>query len=218
MNKLLKAKWEKGKNNTLHFYRKKLPWKARQFNRELSLPAYFAPLIGDKKEVTIAELGAGMFCTIGSLWNAVRVNIYPSDALANEFNQILKESGVTPLIPVAKEDMENLSYPDNFFDIVHCVNALDHTTNPLRAVGEMYRICKPGGYIYLRHFVNVGENERYSGLHMWNIDLNDKGDCVVWNPDQGFLLSDYFPGFKFAKKREMDYETEDLIVSILHKK
>ena len=218
MNDLYKAKWEKGKNNTLRFYRRKLPWKARQFNRELPLLPYFAQLIGDKKEVAIAELGAGMFCTIGSSWNAVRVSVYPSDALADEFNQILKEDGVVPLIPVVKENMESLSYPGNFFDIVHCVNALDHTTNPLKALKEMYRVCKPGGFIYLRHFVNVGESERYSGLHLWNIDLNAKGDCLVWNPDKKFLLSDYFRGFKSVKKREMDYETDDLVVSILQKK
>ena len=82
----------------------------------------------------------------------------------------------------------------------------------------MYRVCKPGGFIYLRHFVNVGESERYSGLHLWNIDLNAKGDCLVWNPDKKFLLSDYFRGFKSVKKREMDYETDDLVVSILQKK
>ncbi len=218
MNDLLKAKWERGKNNTLHFYRKKLPWKARQFNRELPLLAYFGPLIGDKKEVAIAELGAGMFCTIGSSWNAVRVKVYPSDALATEFKQILKEANISPLIPVTREDMENLSYPNNFFDIVHCVNALDHTVSPLKAVAEMYRICKPGGFIYLRHFVNVGESEKYSGLHMWNIDLDAQGDCVVWNPDKKLLLSDYFTEFKSAKKKELDYETEDMVVSILQKR
>ena len=217
MPDIYNTKWERGKSNTLHFYRKKLPWKSAQFNRELYLPDYFDPMIGDKKEVTIAEIGSGMFCTIGSLWKTAKVKIYPSDALANEFNQILKEANVTPLIPVVKEDMENLSYSNNFFDIVHCVNALDHTVNPLKAVGEMYRICKPGGYISLRHFVNVGESERYSGLHMWNINLDAQSNCVIWNPDKKFLLSDYFEGFKSAKKREMDYETEDLIVSILQK-
>lgn len=217
MDNQLKARWEKGKKNTLKFYKAKLPWKARQFNRELYLPAYFSPLIGGKKEVAIAELGSGMFCTIGSLWETAKVQVYSSDALADDYGQILKESGVIPLIPVAKEDMENLTYPDSFFDIVHCVNALDHTTNPLRALCEMYRVLKPEGFIYLRHFVNVGESERYSGLHMWNIDLDDKGRCIIWNPDQRFLLLDYFQGFKSTKKKELDYETEDMVVSILQK-
>ncbi len=212
-----KAKWEKGKGYTLLFYRKKLPWKAKQFNRELYLPGYFKPMIDNKKEVTIAELGAGMFCTIGSLWKTAKVKVYPSDALADEFNQILKDSGVTPLIPVEKQNMENLTYPNNFFDIVHCVNALDHTANPIKALKEMYRVCKPGGFIYLRHFVKVGENERYAGMHMWNIDLNDKGGCIIWNQNKKFLLSDYFRKVTSVKKREMDYETVNLVVSTIRK-
>lgn len=218
MNDSYKAKWEKGKGNTLHFYKVKLPWKARDFNRQLYLPKYFGPMIGNKKEVKIAELGAGMFCTIGSLWKTAKVKVYPSDVLADEFNQILKENNITPLIPVVKQNMEKLTYKDDFFDIVHCCNALDHTIDPLKALKEMYRVCKPGGYIYLRHFINVGKNEEYYGLHLWNIDINDNGDCLIWNRDKKFLLSDYFPGFKSVKKKELDYETNDMVVSILHKK
>ena len=47
--------------------------------------------------LTIAELGCGMFCTIGSFWKDINVKIYPSDALADDFNQILKEAGICPL-------------------------------------------------------------------------------------------------------------------------
>lgn len=212
-----KTNWDEGKHKTLYFYTKKLPWKAKQFNQPLQLPDYFAPMIGDKKEVTIAELGAGMFCTIGSLWKTAKVNIYPSDALADDFNQILNDAGIKPLIPVEKQDMENLTYPNEFFDIVHSVNALDHTINPIKAISEMYRVCKPGGYIYLRHFVNVGEKERYVGLHMWNIDLDENGEGIIWNPNTKFILSQQFPGFKSVKKREADYEKEKTVVSILHK-
>lgn len=218
MNDQLKDRWEKGKNNTLHFYRKKLPWKAKAFNSQLfELPNYFAPMIGDKKKVKIAEIGAGMFCTIGSLWKTVKVTVYPSDALSDEFNQILKDAGVTPLIPVVKENMENLSYQDNFFDIVNCCNALDHTSDPIKAIKEMYRVCKPGGYICLRHFVNVGEHEQYSGLHMWNLNLEGEDDCVIWNKSERFLLSDHFQRFNTVKKKEIDYGTDDMVVSILRK-
>ncbi len=215
MTNLLKERWNKGKNNTLHFYRKKLPWKAKAFNSGLMyLPDYFGPMIGDKKQVIIAEVGAGMFCTIGSRWKTAKVKVYPSDALADEFNQILKDSGVTPLIPVVKEDMENLSYQDNFFDIVNCCNALDHTPDPLKAIKEMYRVTKPGGWIYLRHFVNVGEIERYSGLHMWNIDTDKDGNFVIWNREQRSKVDDIVPGFKCTILHDPDHSQ---IICILHK-
>lgn len=212
----LQEKWEKGKNNTLHFYRKKLPWKSKAFNKKLFLPSYFGPMIEGKTKVTIAEIGSGMFCTIGSKWKNTQIKVFPSDTLADEFNQMLKENEIIPLIPVEKQNMECLTYPDNSFDIVHCCNALDHTSSPLKAIKEMYRVCKPDGYIYLRHFSNVGENEKYSGLHMWNIDKKG-GDCVIWNTSEKFLLSDYFPGFKTVQKRELDYEADNMVISILHK-
>lgn len=78
MNDLLKAKWERGKNNTIHFYRKKLPWKNKALNCERHLPDFFGPMIGNKKGVKICELGAGMFCTIGSLWKTAKVKIWKS--------------------------------------------------------------------------------------------------------------------------------------------
>lgn len=213
----LKAKWERGKNNTLRFYREKLPWKERQFNHAFPLYPYFGPMIGSKKEVKIADIGSGMFCTIGSTWPDVKVEVYPSDALAAEFNQILAEARVKVLIPVKKENMENLSYKDNFFDIVNCCNALDHTTDPIKALSEMYRTTKPGGFIYLRHFPNVGENEGYQGLHIWNIDIDKNGEGIIWNRGTNVRFNDIFNGFRSIRKKEMDYETEDLVVSIYQK-
>lgn len=210
-------KWEHGKNKTLWFYKKKLPWKAAQFNRELNLPKYFKNLIGDKKEVTIAEIGSGMFCTIGSLWDDVKVNMYPSDILADEYNNMLKEAGIVPFIPVLKESMEELSYKDSFFDIVHCVNALDHTPDPKKALKEMYRVTKPKGFIYLRHFPNVGESEGYFGMHLWNICQKGDGDCEIWNKNERFILSSLFPNVSTSMKREADYENEDLVVTVIQK-
>lgn len=209
--------WNHGKKKTLGFYEKKLPWKAAAFNKKLHLPKYFKDLIGNKKEVNIAEIGSGMFCTIGSVWDGVKINMYASDILADDYNEILKKHKVKPLIPVKKENMEDLSYPDNFFDIVHCVNALDHTVDAIKALKEMYRVTKPGGYVYLRHFPNVAESEGYYGMHTWNIDLTKNKDCIIWNKENKFLLSDFFENISNKKKKEMDYENTNLVVTIIQK-
>lgn len=213
MTNLSATKWEKGKGATLRFYTRKHSFKNRDFNRPLNLPDYFAPLIGDKTDVSIAEIGSGMFCTIGSLWPTARISVYPSDILADDYRQVLSQNGITPLIPVLKQDMEHLTYPDKFFDIVHCVNALDHCLNPDLALKEMLRVCKPGGYIYLRHFTNVGRHQNYSGMHFWNIDLNGPA-CLFWNPDRRFALAEIIPGFIHSRQSESG---SDMIVSIFHK-
>lgn len=149
-------------------YITKFDRKVRQSNHSQSLPAYFAPMIGDKKEVKIAELGAGIVNTIGDTWEGVKVEVYPSDILAREYAELWQEKEQTPILPVDYEDMENLSYEDESFDIVHCVNALDHTENPQKAIEEMKRICKKGGWIYMRHAPSC--KKRFGRNHFWNFE------------------------------------------------
>ena len=182
------SRWRRSKNSSVVFYKKKLFVKAKQFNKIFPLDDYIGELIGDQQEVWIADVGAGMFSTTGSTWKDVKIHLYPSDVLSETFNQLLKDEKVIPLIPVAYEDMTYLSYPANFFDIVHCANALDHCARPMEAIAEMYRVCKPGGWIILKHFENVGVFMDYKGLHLWNIQkVGD--EAVIWNQYQSFTLS-----------------------------
>jgi len=181
---------------TLRFYENKLPYKAKQFNHIFPLDSYFADMIGNKTEVNIADLGAGLFSTTGSTYSTAIIHLYPSDILADKYLELLKEANVIPIISVEKQDMLKLTYEDNFFDIVHCVNALDHCTNPLKALQEMYRVCKIGGWIYLRHFYNNAECQKYANAHKWNIcKAEDWDDCIIWNKSTRFNLSDFFIGF-----------------------
>lgn len=79
------------------------------------------------------------------IWGKVNLKIYASDILANEYAKLTHEVLRTP---IEYQDMENLTYLDESFDVVHCVNALDHTKNAQKALSEMKRICKTGGYIF----------------------------------------------------------------------
>lgn len=185
------SRWRRSKNSSVVFYKKKLFVKAKQFNKIFPLDDYIGELIGDKKEVYIADLGAGMYSTTGSTWKDVVIHLYPSDVLANEFNALLKEHNVVPEIPVVYEDMVNLSYPNNFFDIVHCANALDHCARPMEAIAEMYRVCKLDGWIILKHFENVGAFMNYKGLHVWNIQKVGN-EAVIWNPNESCVLSHFY--------------------------
>lgn len=148
-------------NRTAYFYRKKFKAKEAQYNVHSQLPAYFRDLIGDKKTVFIAELGAGPVNTLGDSLEGVEVKIIASDVLWPEYEGYWE--GKTPLVPIEYQDMENLTYENDSFDIVHCRNAVDHTPNPLKAIEEMKRICKPGGYVYLAHA--PGQKTRYGGMH-----------------------------------------------------
>ena len=164
--------------NSVAFYKGKVKQKGKLFNRIFQLDPYFEEMIGDKKEIKIADLGSGMFSTTGSTWPDTIVHIFPSDYLADEYMQVLEKGDVDVVIPIERQDMTALTYEDNFFDIVHCVNALDHCEKPLKAIEEMYRVCKPGGWIYLKHRENNAIRWKYTGLHQWNICKEGDNFCI----------------------------------------
>jgi SAM-dependent methyltransferase len=47
-------------------------------------------------------------------------------------------------------DALNLPYPDGTFDVVHAHQVLQHLTDPVGALREMMRVCRPGGWIAAR--------------------------------------------------------------------
>jgi SAM-dependent methyltransferase len=198
---------------TLRFYRNKLPYKEKQFNKIFQLDYYFGEMIGNKKIVDIADLGAGMFSTTGSTWPETEIHLYPSDLLADEYNSMLVEKGVIPEIRIEKQDMRLLTYDNEQFDIVHCVNSLDHCGNPLLAIREMYRVCKVGGWIYLRHYVDNGKLHNYANEHRWNISPISGGMFFIWSR-HATLIDPLFEKFT-------NYVTEDypgkVIISKLRK-
>lgn len=158
-------------------YRSKWKRKVKQYNHMRALPEYFGPLIGDKNEVTIAELGAGPINTIGDIWPGVRIKLYCSDILAKDYEEFWEEKGVKLIRVIEYQDMEHLTYSDNIFDIVHCRNALDHTPDPYKAIKEMQRVCKPGGWIYMEHAPS--QKKLFGGHHYHNYEELDIPDYFI---------------------------------------
>lgn len=132
---------------------------------------YLIPFIANKKDVKVADIGSGPHCRIGE--SEDDITIYPSD-----------KRGYS----VEVQDMEQLTYEDNFFDLVHCSNALDHTPNALKAVKEMIRVCKPKGWIYIQCWLD--QHSTSGKQHYWDA----KEDGVFVSETERFDLKDL--GFK----------------------
>jgi SAM-dependent methyltransferase len=47
-------------------------------------------------------------------------------------------------------DVRRLGFPDATFDIVHAHQVLQHLTDPVAALAEMRRVCRPGGAVAAR--------------------------------------------------------------------
>ena len=174
-------------NHTTRFYRQRFRQKETQYNVPSQLPSYFDRFIGDKKKVLIGEMGAGPINTIGNLWPTAEIEIYACDWFQPEYQKFWKDNGKTPVVPVKYENMEALSLPDETFDIVHCVNALDHTVNADIALKELIRVCKKGGWVYLRHHLN--QRSLHAREHRW--DAKENGDFI--GRHMTFNVKDFAP-------------------------
>jgi ubiquinone/menaquinone biosynthesis C-methylase UbiE len=60
------------------------------------------------------------------------------------------EAGVADRIEFAVADVHGLKYPDDTFDVVDAHQVLQHVTDPVAALREMRRVCKPGGIVAAR--------------------------------------------------------------------
>mgnify|MGYP003350217987 CR=1 FL=1 len=45
-------------------------------------------------------------------------------------------------------DIHTIPVTDNTYDAIICSSVLEHVKNPVTAMSEMYRILKPGGYMF----------------------------------------------------------------------
>jgi SAM-dependent methyltransferase len=55
-----------------------------------------------------------------------------------------------PNIEFAVADVHALGFPDDGFDVVHAHQVLQHVADPVRALREMRRVCRPGGVVAAR--------------------------------------------------------------------
>ena len=46
-------------------------------------------------------------------------------------------------------DITNIPYEDNFFDYIFCVHVLEHISNDIKAMEEIYRVLHPNGVAFL---------------------------------------------------------------------
>ncbi|MFD8022375.1 methyltransferase domain-containing protein [Streptomyces lavendulae] len=75
------------------------------------------------------------------------------DAAADVLEQAdahVREHAPDAVVDFAVADVHALDFPDDSFDVVHAHQVLQHVGDPVRALREMRRVCRPGGTVAVR--------------------------------------------------------------------
>lgn len=98
-------------------------------------------LLGNAGNLDILNAGAATGSTSEMLTDFGHVISLEYD---EECCRFTKEMLATPLI---QGSILELPFPDQHFDLVCAFDVIEHVEDDARAVSEMYRVCRPGGYL-----------------------------------------------------------------------
>lgn len=109
-------------------------------------------------------------CGISTVLHYLPGRRYGIDPLAERYKSIYE---YPKEIEIRSGYGEAIPFTDGYFDIVISSNCIDHTENPVKTMGEMRRVLKPGGHVLLTCEVfNASLGERNAG-HPHSLTLHE---------------------------------------------
>jgi ubiquinone/menaquinone biosynthesis C-methylase UbiE len=127
----------------------------------------------NSKKITILDAGCGTGSNIiffNQFGKTYGIDISP---IATKF---CKKRGIKNITTC---DVSKLPYKDSYFDLVSCMDVLEHIEDEKKAISEIYRVLKPGGYVLLtvpalsfvfsKHDKAQGHFRRYSKKYLREI-------------------------------------------------
>ncbi|KAK3238895.1 hypothetical protein CYMTET_51130 [Cymbomonas tetramitiformis] len=123
--------------------------------------------------VRLLDVGSGPATSVGKKWSGRELEVICADPLAHVYAELFRELQRQPPVLALQVDGEALSasLPENYYDIVHSMNAVDHSYNAPRVLKEMVHVAAPFGIILVLVNENVAVRENYWGLHQWNFEV-----------------------------------------------
>lgn len=184
-----KSKWEAGIHSELQHWEKWIQSKGlnfpedfnRRVDRDSMLQPEFIDLLPSLDCIEILDVGAGPLTAIGKKCEGKKIIITAVDSLADVYNRMLEKYNIEPIVKTQKIDAERLTdvFTEDKFDLVIALNAIDHTYNPEEAILQMLKVVKSGSFVFLRHTLDEGEAQDYSGFHQWNFSMSTSGDFLI---------------------------------------
>ncbi len=107
-----------------------------------------------------------------------------AEVIATDFTPAMLNKTAEALSHKANADMaltdaDRLAFYSDAFDVVTCRVSIHHFANPQIAIGEMARVCKPGGRVVIMDVVS-SEDKAKSKLHNQMGKMRDFSEVRQW--------------------------------------
>lgn len=111
--------------------------------------AYLAPRLVPGTRVLDVGCGPGTI-TVDIARRVAPGRVIGIDASADVIAQATRDAAGVDNVEFATGDVYTLDFPDDSFDVVHAHQVLQHLPDPVGALREMRRVCKPDGVVAAR--------------------------------------------------------------------
>lgn len=165
------------------------------------------------KKIELDSIVIDAGCGICSKYGKKGVKLISLDPLAYFYNVINNKLHMTDNeIIFGLFEFVSSYFESDYADIILIDNALDHCIDPFRSIIECLTILKKDGILSMRHRRGEAVYEGYTGLHKWNIDVDNSGCFIIWNKNNKINISKILSEivqievfFKDNVGRERDY-------------
>ena len=99
----------------------------------------------------------------------------------------------SPLAKV-KMDIHQIPFPDNTFDVTFCNHVMEHVDDDIKAMSELYRVLKPGGWAIIQSPQDLSKATTYEDASITDPKEREKH---FWQDDHLRLF-----GRDYGKRRE----------------
>jgi len=167
---------------------------------------FFSPEEVNGKSVLDAGCGTGIFSIIFANNGTAKVTgIDISNGSLDTARNLKNKFGIHNA-EFIKQDMLELSFPDESFDIVWAWGTVHHTTNPFKAITELIRVLKKNGSILLAVYTKT----RLTFIHEIIRKTLVRTPKISWKLISKILAIFLAPVVFFFKKREKSRKGEKL--------
>lgn len=193
-------------------------------------------------EKDVLEIGCGRggisICIAMNAANSVTGIDISDDALRTaekvkgiyEYRKLIRKD----VVSFKKENVEQLSFPDESFDVVIADNVFEHVANLSHTIKECKRVLKKGGILYVPNFPPIysrfGPHLKYGSKIPWlHVFFTEKAICravykrALKHPE--LKLFEYYPGLKdqpltfrdVRKHKDLNYITNQKFIRAVRK-